>query len=228
MTSPLHDPSSPPGRPADHARSRQRVARKWAYILASTTYLPYSQPEVDEMLQGLVDIVFDTMLSEPFEPDGVAGVGSRLVEMRCTGGLSLRRTIDVLGKALLTEPELHRLDGRHEERAVQVLGALAADYVEQAREFVFTQQEDIKEALLRAGNDVRQQLRAAEAMFEAVFAASPSGVAVVDLAGNFLRTNESLQNMLVRTPAELGRATLYDVVDPDEVPFLRAACKDLA
>ena len=228
MTSPLKDPSSQPGRPADHARSRQRVARKWAYVLASTAYLPYSQPELDELLLVMVNTVFDTALSEPFQPEGVNGLGAGLVDMRCTGGLSLRRTVDVLGKALLTEPELHRLDGKREERAVQILGVLAADYLEQARQFVFTQQEDIKEALLRAGNDVRQRLRTAEARFEAMFAASPSGVAVVDLSGNFLRTNESMQVMLDRTPTELTRSTLYDVVDPDEVPFFRAACKDLA
>lgn len=197
-------------------------------MLASTAYLPYSQPELDELLLVMVNTAFDTAVSEPFQPEGVTGLGAGLVDMRCTGGLSLRRTIDVLGKALLTEPELRRMDGKQEERAVQILGVLAADYLEQARQFVFTQQEDIKEALLRAGNDVRQRLRTAEARFEAMFAASPSGVAVVDLSGNFLRTNESLHVMLDRAPAELSRSTLYDVVDPDEVPFLRAACKDLA
>jgi diguanylate cyclase (GGDEF)-like protein/PAS domain S-box-containing protein len=231
MTSPLHDASSEPGRPAraaDHSRARVKLARKWAYIVSSTAYIPYSQQEIDETLHEMVGQIFDAAQSEPFAPEQVAGIGTRLVEMRCTGPLSLRRTVDVLGKALLTEPELARVDGKQDERAVQVLGMLAGDYLEAVRQFVFKQQEDLKEALLRAGNDMQVRMRGAETRFDAVFSSSPSGVAVVDLAGNFLRTNESLAVMLDRTAAEFAQLSLFDVVDPDEVPFLRAACKDLA
>ncbi|TCO57240.1 putative bifunctional diguanylate cyclase/phosphodiesterase [Actinocrispum wychmicini] len=228
MTSPLHEASSTPAAPARNTRLRVRLARKWAYILASTAYLPYSSQEIDNALREMVDTIFDAALSEPFTPDLVAGVGARLVEMRCTGPLSLRRTVDVVGKSLLNEPELHRADGKQEERAVGVLGVLAADYLEAARQFVFTQQEDLKEALLRASNDIHLQLRTTEARFDAVFSSSPNGVAVVDLAGRFVRVNESMEFMLDRTAADFAKLTLFDVVDPDETPFLRAACRDLA
>jgi diguanylate cyclase (GGDEF)-like protein/PAS domain S-box-containing protein len=205
-----------------------KVARKWAYLISSTAYLPLSQQEIDQAMREMVEVVFGAALSEPFVPDQVAGVGARLVTMRCTGSMSLRRTLDVLGKALLTEPELQRADGRTVDRAVQVLGALAADYLEAARQFIFKQQEDLKEALLRAGNDIQRQLKMAETRFDAVFASAPSGVALLDLDGKFLRTNESLDVMLDRAPAEFARLTLFDVVDPDEVAFLRAGCTDLA
>ncbi|MET0236703.1 MAG: diguanylate cyclase [Kibdelosporangium sp.] len=230
MTSPLHDgsrvPAGPARTPADHARARVKVARKWAYLISSSTYLPLSQQEIDQAMHEMVDVVFNAALGDPFDPEAITGVGARLVGMRCSGPTSLRRTVDVLGKALLTEPELRRADGRQEERAVQLLGVLAAEYLESARQFVFTQQEDIKEALVRAGSDAQRQMRATEARFDAVFTSSPSGVAVVDLAGKFVRTNTSLDEMLDRT--DYAGVTLFDVVDADEVPFLKAACKDLA
>ncbi|CAM3658526.1 bifunctional diguanylate cyclase/phosphodiesterase [Kibdelosporangium persicum] len=202
------------------------MARKWAYLLSSSTYLPYSQQEIDQAMHELVDVVFNAALSEPFTAELVDGVGARLVGMRCTGPTSLRRTIDVLGKALLTEPELSRIDDKREERAVQLLGVIASDYLDATRQFVFTQQEDIKEALVRAGSDAQRQMRATQARFEAIFTSSPNGVAIVDLAGRFVRANPALQNMLDRT--EFDDVTLFDVVDPDEAPFLKAACKDLA
>jgi diguanylate cyclase (GGDEF)-like protein/PAS domain S-box-containing protein len=201
------------------------VARKWAYLISSSTYLPLSQQEIDQAMHEMVDVVFNVALSEPFSPDDAIGIGARLVDMRCTGPTSLRRTIDVLGKALLTEPELYRIDGKQDERAVQLLGVLASDYLESTRQFVFAQQEDIKEALVRAGSDAQRQMRATEARFDAVFTSSPTGIAVVDLAGAFVRTNTALDDMLDRQ--NYAKLTLFDIVDPDEVPFLRAACKDL-
>ena len=230
MTSPLHDssraPAGPARTPADNARARVKVARKWAYLISSSTYLPLSQQEIDQAMHEMVDVVFNAALSEPFSPEDAMGVGSRLVDMRCTGPASLRRTIDVLGKALLNEPELYRIDGKRDERAVQLLGVLASDYLESTRQFVFTQQEDIKEALVRAGSDAQRQSRATEARFDAVFTSSPTGIALVDLNGAFVRTNTALDDMLDRQ--KYAKLTLFDVVDPDEVPFLKAACKDLA
>ncbi|MET0135916.1 MAG: EAL domain-containing protein [Kibdelosporangium sp.] len=230
MTSPLNEDSAPLGparRPAEFARARVRVARKWAYLISSSTYLPMSQQEVDQAMHEMLDVVYATALAEPFDPEAASSVGARLVQMRSIGPTSLRKTIDVLGKALLTEPELKRLDGRTDERAIAVLGVIAASYSEAAKQFVFQQQEDIKEALIRAGSDAQRQVRAAEARFDALFTSSPSGIAVVDLDGKFLRTNESLDVMLEREPGDFARLTLFDVVIPDEVPFLRAACKDL-
>ncbi|MCE7007934.1 diguanylate cyclase [Kibdelosporangium philippinense] len=227
MTSPLHDGSRTPTRtPADNARARVKVARKWAYLLSSSTYLPFSQQEIDQAMHELLDVVFSAALSEPFNPELAIGVGSRLVDMRCTGPTSLRRTIDVLGKALLTEPELYRMDDKREERSVQLLGVIASDYLEAARQFIFTQQEDIKEALVRAGSDAQRQMRATQARFDAIFTSSPSGIAIVDLAGAFVRTNPALQTMLDRT--NFDDVTLFDVVDQDEAPFVKAACRDLA
>ncbi|ONI85397.1 hypothetical protein ALI144C_12945 [Actinosynnema sp. ALI-1.44] len=211
---------------ADHARARVKVARKWAYLLSSSTYLPYSQQEVDQAMHELVDIVFDAATGEPFNADHVAGVGTRLVDMRCTGPTSLRRTIDVLGKALLTEPELYRIDDKRAERAVALLGVISSDYLEAARQFIFGQQEDIKEALVRAGADAQRRMRATEARFDAVFTASPSGIVLTDLDGRILRVNQSLQTMLDR--ADFTDETLFDLVDADEAPFLKAACRDLA
>nr|CTQ92322.1 diguanylate cyclase/phosphodiesterase (GGDEF & EAL domains) with PAS/PAC sensor(s) [Kibdelosporangium sp. MJ126-NF4] len=202
-----------------------KVARKWAYMLSSSTYLPYSQHEVDQAMHELVDVVFDAATSEPFEPDRVIGVGTRLVDMRCTGPTSLRKTVDVLGKALLTEPELYRLDGKRDERAVALLGVLSSDYLEAARQFIFSQQEDIKEALVRAGSEAQRRTRATEARFDAVFTSSPSGILIADLDGRIVRTNPALQTILDR--ADFTDVTLFDIVDPDEVPFLKAACQDL-
>jgi diguanylate cyclase (GGDEF)-like protein/PAS domain S-box-containing protein len=230
MTSPLYDDSrakpGPVRSAADNARSRVKVARKWAYLISETAYVPLSPAEIDQAMYELTDQVFGAALSDPFTPELVGGIGARLVEMRCMGPMSLRRTMDVLGKALLSEPELQHLD-RREERVVQVLGAVASDYLEASRRFVFDQQENLKQALLRATSEAQRHVRSTDARFDALFTSSPTGVAMLDLDGNFLRTNDALDILLDRESGEFAELTLYDVVNPDEVPFLRAACQDL-
>src|SRR6187399_3683741 len=119
--------------PDDSGRWRVKLARKWAYLITSTAYLPLPHSELERRLLELVDVLATLLTAEP---SGAAGadqrageIGARLVAMHCTGPDSLRRTLDVLGRELLAQPELRRLPGLP-ERVVAVLGAIAAGYTE--------------------------------------------------------------------------------------------------
>ncbi|WP_158890611.1 putative bifunctional diguanylate cyclase/phosphodiesterase [Amycolatopsis anabasis] len=199
---------------------RRRLVRKWAYQLSMSGYVPLSHAELEERLLGFVDRLRTTLGREPFSADPATQVGAELVALHCIGRTSLRCTVDVLGKNLLSAKELQRID-RLDERVVETLGALASGYTEALRQSVFAQQESVNGALAETVRLATASLKASEARFDELFTYSASGVAITDLDGRFLRVNEAFARIVDRPAEELPERTLFELVRPDEVTALR-------
>ena len=208
------------------ARRLTTLARKWAYRISTTAYLPHTPDEIEHELTILVSWLFDAVASEPFSVEDAAAAGARLVELRCVGPESLRCTMDVLGRALIAEPELRRVD-RFAERVVLVLGALSSGYSESMREDIQKRQEGLSRALLKVEQETRRKQVITRAQFEEVFAGSASGVALTELDGRILRANAALAKTVNRTPAEIATLSLFDLVHPDDVEAVRDGYRDL-
>ncbi|UOZ05116.1 bifunctional diguanylate cyclase/phosphodiesterase [Amycolatopsis sp. WQ 127309] len=228
MTAPHPHGGAPRAKPsAERAAGRLRtLARKWGYLVSTTAYLPYTPDEIEQELSILTGWLFEAVASDPPGAGEAAAAGGRLVELRCVGPESLRRSMEVLGKGLLREPELHGL-GKLPERVVLVLGALSSGYSEALREDIQKRQEGLSRALLKVEQETRRKQVVTRAQFEEVFAGSASGVAVSDLDGRVLRVNPALAKTLGRTPAELAGRTLFEFVHPDDVEVLREGYADL-
>ncbi|WP_326950385.1 EAL domain-containing protein [Amycolatopsis sp. NBC_01307] len=228
MTAPHPHGGAPRAKPsAERAARRLRtLARKWGYLVSTTAYLPHTPDEIEQELSILTGWLFEAVASDPPGVGEAAAAGGRLVELRCVGPESLRRSMEVLGKALLREPELHGV-AKLPERVVQVLGALSSGYSEALREDIQKRQEGLSRALLKVEQETRRKQVVTRAQFEEVFAGSASGVAVSDLDGRVLRVNPALAKTLGRTPAELAGRTLFEFVHPDDVEVLREGYADL-
>jgi len=211
----------------DDGRERNTLARKWAYLLSQSSYLPLSHHELEQRLRGFVGALVDMVISEPFNPSPATEIGTRLVEWRCTDPASLRLTMTVLSKGLLSLAELRHLP-ELAERVVAVVVALAAGFTEQMREFVIGQQESMSRALRRVVQTVEQDLRDSEARFDRVTTCSPSGIAITDLAGKFIRTNAALRRILGHQADDLDQHSLFDVIPAERVDQVRACYANLA
>jgi diguanylate cyclase (GGDEF)-like protein/PAS domain S-box-containing protein len=232
VTAPLpHDDALPASRKTPSAsraaRRMDTLARKWAYLISTTAYLPHTPAEIENELSILLGWLFEAVVSDPVGTEEAAAAGGRLVELGCVGPDSLRCTMEVLGKGLLREPELRRLDNLA-ERVVVVLGALSAGYGETLREDIQKKQEGLSRALLKIEQETRRKQVITRAQFEEVFAGSASGVALTGLDGRILRANAALAKTLNRTPAEITALSLFDLIHPDEVDQVRADYRDLA
>ncbi|SFW84003.1 GGDEF domain-containing protein [Amycolatopsis australiensis] len=228
MTAPRPHGDVPPRKPSAERAARRlgTLARKWGYLISTTAYLPHTPEEIERELAVLAGALFEAVASDPPDLDEAAAAGGRLVELRCVGTDSLRRSLEILGKALLREPELRRVDGLA-ERVVLVLGAFSSGYGEALREDIQKRQEGLSRALLKVEQETRQKQIITRAQFEEVFAGSASGVALTELDGRVLRANAALAKTLNRTPAEIATLTLFDLVHPDEADQLRDAYRDL-
>ncbi|GAB3480922.1 putative bifunctional diguanylate cyclase/phosphodiesterase [Amycolatopsis cihanbeyliensis] len=209
----------------EEARWRLKLARKWAYRLSMTVYLPISHEHLEEELLRLVDTLSEAASSEPFGTEAAAEAGARLVDLHATGRSSLQCTMEILGKGLLARRPPRQPE--RIERVLALLSALASGYSERLRMSVFDQQESVNGALIDTLQEAGRNLRASEAQFDELFARSASGVAITDLDGNLARTNGSFQKILDRGAEDLSGLTVFDLVAPDEAESLRDVWRDL-
>lgn len=210
----------------DPGRDRSRVARAWAYQISHNSYIPLPSAKLETELLGMVNQLFDTVLTEPFDPEAAFGIGDRLVGMNCVGRPSFQRTMEVLGKALLNQRELHGVRGLP-TKVVRLLGAVAAGYADAMRQHTLAQQESLNRTIIAIGRDARAGLHTVDDRFAAVLDNSPTGIAVTTADGLFLRTNDALGRLFGYSPSEFAGLTVFDLLPPEDEPFVRTACAEL-
>jgi PAS domain S-box-containing protein len=220
----------PPGS-AETPRSstssaRAELARRWGRALGTTAYVPASPAEIEGELNALLDVVFDTLLAESFAPDPARQVGERLVVGYFIGEQSLSRTVELLGQALPADPELRGV-GDLASKVVCLLGAVVEGYVAALRAFTFEQQEQVKQALLKAVQNAEQRLTLSEAKFRELFTSSAVGIAISNLDGTLLETNQALREIVGNPTVELAGRSVYELLHPDDVAALGAAHRKL-
>ncbi|MGW4115819.1 EAL domain-containing protein [Actinosynnema sp. NPDC004786] len=192
---------------------RQEIAREWMRAVYPTAYVPMSPVEIELYLLDLVDVVAEALRAEPFTADPVVVVGERLVEARFTGPETLRRTVDVLGRALPADPGARDVPDLV-TRVVAVLGGVAAGFAAALRTDALDQQEEVKRALMAAKLQAERVLEVSEARFREVFDSSALGIAITDLDGRCVEVNEALAGMVGRDRAGLAGRRLVELFDP--------------
>lgn len=205
---------------------RADLAQHWASTLRTTAYVPASRHEIEHLLGVLLDRLFDTLTAKEFSPDPGRVVGQQLVAAGFTGEQSLSRTVEVLGPGLTPDPELRGVDGLA-QRVTSLLGAVAAGYAAALRAKTLEQQEEVKQALLKATQDAERGLRVSEAKLRQLFTSSAVGIAISDLNGTLLEANQALGKILGSSPTELTGRRLYELFYPQDVASLRTAYQQL-
>lgn len=211
----------------DDHREQVKLARKWARVMEPTAYIPLPAKEIEHELLGLVSRLFGLARREPFDGEPGVAIGARLVQLHCTGPTSLQLSVELLGKSLLAQASLRGVDDLP-GRVVTLLGAIARGYVHAAHDLILEQQENVSQALLKAAKATEWNLKVTEALANEVFASSPTGIAVTDLTGRFVRCNDALADILGHPSTHLSSRTLPSFVHPDDVPVLEEAYRDLA
>jgi diguanylate cyclase (GGDEF)-like protein/PAS domain S-box-containing protein len=212
--------------PGEDHREQVKLARKWARVLDPTAYIPLPAKEIEHELLLLVRRLCAAAGREPFDGELAVPVGARLVQLNCNGPTSLQLSAELLGKSLLALPALRRV-GDLADRVVTLLGSLAKGYVDASHDLILEQQENVSQALLKAAKAAEWNLKVSEALANEVFTSSPTGIAVTDLQGRFVRCNDALGDLLGHPSPELAALTLPSFVHSDDVPVLLDAYRDL-
>jgi len=138
------------------------VAASWARTVIGTSYVPMTSPEVEELLQGLLEQLQTLLPGEPFTPEAGREIGARLVDAHFTNPRTLSLTIAIL----LTVPEKVSGSGEFVRRWPLLVAAAAEGYAAALVDLVRREQQEIITAALTARDDAEQALRASEARRE--------------------------------------------------------------
>ncbi|CRK55974.1 diguanylate cyclase/phosphodiesterase (GGDEF & EAL domains) with PAS/PAC sensor(s) [Alloactinosynnema sp. L-07] len=199
---------------------RAELARRWATALNRVVYVARSRDDIE---RGLGDLVarLSACLRAGADQSAAVDIGGELVRTGFTRADCLRVSIDVLG------PGLSEMEGLPAKRVVPTLAAMAAGFTEGTRDRLFSDQEDIRSAFVRAKENVERDLQASEARFQDVFATSALGMLITDLGGGVVRANEAMEQMLGYKPGTMFRKRLDLIFHPDEARFLRSRYVEL-
>ncbi|MCE6999035.1 diguanylate cyclase [Saccharothrix sp. S26] len=221
MSQPAPAPEPRPATP-DGARARDLLARKWTYLLSGVAPTALTKDELESALRAQLDALCSALTADRFDAAAVERIGEHVVATGYVGEDGLRRTVDVLGRGLPALPEFR---SGHAHRVALGIGALATGFLTANRRAVFEQQERLQLSLLKSVRDAKWHLKESEARFDEVVTSSASGVAIADLDGRLVRTNDAIGDILGRTAEELTGASLFDFVHPYTVGMLREAMR---
>lgn len=137
-------------------RGRGKLARKWAYLLCSTTFVPLMEADLEKPLRELVDELLDAR-----DRMAVAErIGTRLIELNCVDHASLKVTVDVLsGPLLAAEPP---------DRVTRLLGALSGAYADALRRRTTDQQESMIRAVKAVASKASRTAKARQEQRDAM------------------------------------------------------------
>jgi diguanylate cyclase (GGDEF)-like protein len=166
MIMPLPDNARAPAprTPAERDRARVKLARKWAYLISTTAYVPLVQTDIEAPLLELVTTVFDALARDPLGIEDGEAVGARLVALHCVDKSSLRCTVDVLAGALLSDQDTQGLT-KLPERVAKLLGAVGAGFAEAVRRRTADQQDSMCRALIEIAKKAMRTVEAREEEF---------------------------------------------------------------
>ncbi|MFC4855124.1 putative bifunctional diguanylate cyclase/phosphodiesterase [Actinophytocola glycyrrhizae] len=199
---------------------RSELAREWADALAQVIYVAHARDHVEGELATALDALAGAAQREPYAEQPVLDVAERLVALGFAGSECLDVTIKVLGERmpkLSGVADLIGLPGR----LVDVFGSLARGLAEGMRQRLFSEQEGLTLALIRARENAENALRDSEARFEEVFSTSSVGMAITNLDLGIVRTNRALADILEHRRGKLAATRLDEVFHPDDTDYLR-------
>jgi diguanylate cyclase (GGDEF)-like protein/PAS domain S-box-containing protein len=189
----------------DQRGSLVGLARIWSDAVSPTAEVPLPGDRIEECLLEQLDQLIDALQQEHFCPEPGTEVGAKLVARGFTGEQCLGRTVDILGNALLAQPELDTVN-ELPAKVVSLLGALASGYVTALGRRTLAQQ---------------------AAWFREVFDSAPVGMVISRLDGTITETNGALTDILHYPPADLAGRDVVELFHADDAASLRTAYQAL-
>ncbi|MGW2282081.1 putative bifunctional diguanylate cyclase/phosphodiesterase [Streptomyces sp. NPDC001770] len=214
-------PDEEPDGPEDRLR---RFATIWSRAIFPSTATSLTRPEFEQHLLPLARELNETLHARPFDAAPAQQVGTALVAAHCTDPDALSATLGVIDSYLVLycggngPAELSTEDSR--ARSARIQHALAGGYSHALRERTLGEQEAIARSALTARSHAEQVLHETQARFQAVFAEAAIGIAIADLDGNVLESNDTLTRMFGGLDSHVRSRKLTDWAHPEDTPHV--------
>jgi len=142
-----------------HGR-RDAMANSWYQAIAATCHVPLKAAKVRQHLVELTEQAITVLLAEPFEPDKAQEIGAALAHLHYIQPQALGRTQEVLAYQLFKDLPTDQILTLQPLLAA-LLGGVAAGFLQQARETILAEQEEIRGELATELQSAEKALREA-------------------------------------------------------------------
>ncbi|KAA2258727.1 diguanylate cyclase [Solihabitans fulvus] len=216
----MNGPADAGGTAADALDAwRVPLAVEWAAAINATCYVPMSPKKLERRLRALAGQLADALVEALTSTDIAAEVGRGLIDIDGVGERALRDSLLLLRTALLGLAVARGVDDP-DEHVAALLAELATSFAIALQQRTFEQQEALKSALVRAREAAERNLRESESRFAEVFASAAVGMAITDLDGRIVRTNDALTEILGYTAEQLTGQLLSGFFHGEDVENL--------
>src|SRR5829696_8967556 len=209
-------------------RRRKAIVDSWYEAIADTSFTPLTAAEVRRRLSDLTDQTVILLFSESVEHHKARAIGSTLASMHYLNPETLGRALEVLHLGLFEDLLPDQVIELRPRLAV-LIAEIAAGFFEQARDTILLDQEQIKGALIRKGQEAEEALRESEASLAEAQRIAHVGHWDYDWLSNRLRWSDEIYRIFGVTKEE-SEGTFRDYfarIHPEDRELLDKIGEDL-
>jgi diguanylate cyclase (GGDEF)-like protein/PAS domain S-box-containing protein len=213
--------------PSHGPSNRSVLVAAWLRALAPIGFTPLPREVFEDLVRNLVDAFAEGLAATPITVAAGQRAGTELVAASFTDPEALRASLRALAPGFVT---LAQADGKPDPagRAAVMLGAFGAGYTAALRDWLFDQQEEVKQALQRATGEAERRLHRSEVWFREVFERAAVGIAISDSGGELEQVNPALAEILGCSPEDLVGRSLEEFFHPQDGIDIKAEYHELA
>ncbi|MGH3862023.1 putative bifunctional diguanylate cyclase/phosphodiesterase [Actinokineospora sp.] len=204
--------------PGEH----EAFAALWATALTTTGYVALDRRELVDHVGRNARTLLSVLTAAEFDPSPAARVGAALVDLGLTSPQTLATSIQFVGERL---PRL--ADEKCAARMPALLSAFAGGFTTAMQQRIFTDQEEIRQAVMDARRGAETALLASEARFRAMFTQTAVGIAITDSSGTLIEVNTACARMFEYPVDKMPGMHVDDLRYPDEPSAMRRPLKEL-
>lgn len=198
---------------------REAFAALWATALTTTGYVALDRRDLVDHMGRYARSLMSTLAAKDFDPSPAARVGAALVDLGLTSPQTLACSVQLIGEQLAGEDPARRMPA--------LLSAFAAGFTTAMRQRIFTDQEEIRQAVMDARRGAETALLASEARFRAMFTQTAVGIAITDSNGTLIEVNTACARMFDYPVDMMPGMHVDDLRYPDEPSAMRRPLKEL-
>lgn len=193
---------------------RDAIADDWYKAVAQVSYLPLEASEVRRRLVELVEQAIAVLAADSFEPGQAQAIGVALAQLHCVQPEALEGILEALAHQPVQGLPMDQAAAL-QPRLAALVGAVAAGFLQQVREVILAEQEQIQGALMAELGQAIQALRASEERFRTIVETAPGFLLITDAEGRTTYVSPNCEEMTGITQQELQSELIWWVHEDD-------------
>jgi PAS domain S-box-containing protein len=196
------------------SRRREAIADRWYQAIARVSYMPLEVSEVRRRLVELVEQAIAVLAADSFESNQAQAIGVALAQLHYIQPEALEGILEALAHQPVQGLSMDQA-ATLQPRLAALVGAVATGFLQQVREVILAEQEQIRGALMAELGQAIEALRTSEERFRTIVETAPGFLLITDAEGRTTYVSPNCEEMTGITQQELQSELVWWVHEDD-------------